>query len=216
MIGSSLVAVGAIVAGGPRVDAHRTATKLPLVLKAMPLIATRLSACAAASLLMAVIAPSAFGVRSTALDCQRAASFKLPSGWRQQSSGCALRQGGSFSAWTSTTSWRYRGDVHGPVAQLRPGRILISVIVSRPTNFQRSNTFKPLGPLPLRLSAADEIATEEGEPQIPQYRFFRTVRCQYNLDVRVDFGQAHPTSAMTRDAQRALNGLTPPHWPRRC
>jgi hypothetical protein len=114
MIGSSLVAVGAIVAGGPRVDAHRTATKLPLVLKAMPLIATRLSACAAASLLVAVIAPSAFGVRSTALDCQRAASFKLPSGWRQQSSGCALRQAGSFSAWTSTTSWRYRGDVHGP------------------------------------------------------------------------------------------------------
>jgi hypothetical protein len=24
----------------------------------------------------------------------------------------------------------------------------------------------------------------------------------------VDFGQAHPTSAMTRDAQRALNGVT--------
>src|SRR5207248_2686968 len=84
-----------------------------------------------------------------------------------------------------------------PVAQLRPDRALISVIVNRLAGFSQSGTVKPLGHLPLRLAAADEIATEEGGPEIPQYRFFRTVRCQYDLDVRIDFGRAHPTQKRT-------------------
>lgn len=151
--------------------------------------------------------------------CRRGATFDgLPHGWAQQSNGCAQHVGGSFSVWSGATSWRYRLDPHGPVAQMRRDRVLISVILSRPKGFPASSppAVRPLGKRPLRLDAADQVATEEGAPRIPQYRFFRRVGCEYDLDLRVDFGRPHPTHAMKRQAQHALDVLVLPRWPSRC
>jgi hypothetical protein len=159
------------------------------------------------------------GVATPSSTCHRSASFnRLPHGWEQQSLGCAQHEGGSLSAWSGATSWRYRPDPHGPIDQMRRNRVLISVILLRPKGFPASSprAFRPLRKHSLRLGAADQIATEEGAPTIPQYRFFRRVGCQYDLDLRVDFGRPHPTRTMKRQAQRALNALVLPRWIARC
>lgn len=146
--------------------------------------------------------------------CLKAAWFaRLPAGWHQQSAGCAgTLAGGSLSAWTQATSWRFTADPHGPLHQLRPGRVLIEVILIRPRGFPYTARHEPLVRAPLNLAQPDEVAMEEGAPTIPQYRFFRRFGCQYEIDLRVDFGTLHPTRTMLRAAQRALNGLLLHRW----
>jgi hypothetical protein len=127
--------------------------------------------------------------------CRPAGRFAhLPRGWAQQASGCASRLGGSLSAWSEATSWRYRPNPLGPVHQMRPDRVLISVILLRPSGFPASSasSFRPLRNHPLRVGAADQVATEKDASTIRQYRFFRRVGCQYDLDLRIDFRTATP------------------------
>jgi len=158
------------------------------------------------------------GIAKAGFTCRRGASFeRLPRGWAHQTAGCAQHTGGSFSVWSIATSWRYRADPHGPVAQMRRDRVLISVILNRPNGFPASSAHARLrGKHRLQLNAADQVASEKDAPTIPQYRFFRRVGCQYDLDLRVDFGRPHPTRAMKRQAQRALDALVLPRWPPRC
>lgn len=167
-----------------------------------------------------VLSDASIGVAGEQFSCRRAASFgHLPNGWAQQSSVCAQRvSGGSLNTWTGATSWRYRPDPNGPVHQMRADRVFISVILVRPRGFPRASPalFRPLRDHLFRLSHADQIATEEGEPTIPQYRFFRKVGCQYDVDLRIDFGRPHPSQALMWAAQLALDGLVLPPWTSHC
>ena len=175
------------------------------------------AAVAASTMVMFPGAASA-AIAKARFTCRRAASFdRLPRGWAQQSNGCAQHVGGSFSVSSGATSWRYRPDPHGPFAQMRRDRVLISVILTRPKGFPANSAHvRPLGRHPLRLGAADQIATEESAPRIPQYRFFRRVGCEYDLDLRVDFGRPRPMQTMLRQAQRALTALVLPRWTPGC
>ena len=88
----------------------------------------------------------------------------------------------------------------------------------RPIDLCRHTPVLPGSPrlrkLPLRLENA-AVASLEGAPQVPEYRFFFRYGDEYNVDLRVDFG-GRPTPAMRAAAQRALNALRLPRWPHRC
>jgi hypothetical protein len=136
---------------------------------------------------------------------------RLPTGWRQRNSGVAIRHRDGLNTWTEATSWPYRPDRFGPVRRIPRDGILIEVLLIRRGGFPRSLMYPPLTRLPFRLEDA-QVATEEGAPHVAQYRLLYRYGYRYDVDLRVDFGQPHPTHAMLAEAQRALNALVLPRW----
>jgi hypothetical protein len=150
----------------------------------------------------------------------RAAAFgkparfaSLPPGWRQRSSGVAIRHPGGLNTWTEATSWPYRPDGFGPVRRIPRDGILIEVLLIRRAGFPGTLMYPPLRRLPFDLSDAD-VATEEGAPHVAQYRLLYRYGRRYDVDLRIDFGRPDPTGRMLAEAQRALDALVLPSWDR--
>jgi hypothetical protein len=72
----------------------------------------------------------------------------------------------------------------------------------------------PIRRLPLRLSRTTGSRLE-GAPDVPEYRVFGRMGEMYNVDLRVDINDPHPTRSMLRAAQQVVSGLRFPVWPRR-
>lgn len=151
----------------------------------------------------------------------------LPVGWQQFTDGGArlTSRGGISEAFA--TSWRCKqSSPHGPAGDMPPGGIIVDVLlIRRAVGGRRSAALcRGVGPYPryphirrrpLRLIDA-AVGVLEGYPHVPEYRLFRTVREEYNVELRVAVNRASPDRALLREAQTVLDRLQLPHWPTRC
>jgi hypothetical protein len=137
----------------------------------------------------------------------------LPPGWHVSTDAPILLLPGGTHATTLATSWR--ADLSAPYgwsAQLRPGRVAITVMLIRvPPGC--GSAVPPLR-VPLVLAQAQH-ATLEGSP-LAEDRFWGRRR-GYDVDLRVDYGTAHPSRSIRGRVRRVLAGLRLPAWPaQRC
>lgn len=142
----------------------------------------------------------------------------LPRGWHafQNDFGVLTRRGASVESYM--LSWAYRP---GPLGwRIPPRGIAVGVLLLRrggTTNLCRSTPhmtgYPPIRRLPLRLprTTSDRF---EGSPNVLEYRVFGRMGDSYNVDLRVDVNSLHPTAAMLRTAQRVVNAIRFPTWPR--
>ena len=136
----------------------------------------------------------------------------LPPGWHVSSDAPILLLPGGTHATTLATSWRANlAAPYGWSAQLRPGRAAITVMLVRTPSGCRD----PLPPLRLPLALARaQHATLEGSTFEEDRIAGR--RAGYDVDLRVDYGTAHPSRVIRRRVQRVLGSLRLPVWPARC
>jgi hypothetical protein len=63
------------------------------------------------------------------------------------------------------------------------------------------------------VAELERIYPWEGQVRdIPEYRLWVAVRDQYQVDLRVHFGQEQPTKAMLAEADSVLRALRFPNW----
>jgi hypothetical protein len=137
---------------------------------------------------------------------------QLPAGWHVSTDAPILLLPGGTHGTTLATNWRANLSApYGWSAQLRPGRVAITVMLIRvPSGC--SNAIPPLR-VPLDLAQAQR-ATLEGS-SLAEDRFWGRRR-GYDVDLRVDYGTAQPSRSIRRRVQRVLAGLRLPVWPARC
>jgi hypothetical protein len=119
-------------------------------------------------------------------------------------------------------SWAYKPNPHGWANRMPPNAIGVNVILIRRTTTNPADNLCGKTPhlavyprirhFPLMLPKTT-TATQEGEPNIPEYRVFGRFDNLYNIDLRVDINRLHPTAAMLKLAQRVVSGLRFPRWP---
>jgi hypothetical protein len=82
-----------------------------------------------------------------------------------------------------------------------------------PTALERSDSYERTHPPPYRLSELQRVDGWEGQVRdIPDYRLWGVVGDRYIVDLRVYFGQEHPTEAMRAEADAVLRALRFPDW----
>ncbi len=138
---------------------------------------------------------------------------QLPAGWHVSTDAPILLLPSGAHETTLATSWRANlAARYGWSSQLRPGRVAITVMLIRLPSDCR-NAAPPLR-VPLVLAKAQH-ATLEGSP-LAEDRFWGSRR-GYDVDLRVDYGTAHPSHSIRRRVQRVLSSLRLPAWPaQRC
>lgn len=151
----------------------------------------------------------------------------LPPGWRQFDDGGARLTSRGGTSETFATSWRFeRLSLHGPAGDLPPGGVVVTALLIRRAAGGRPSAglcrgdgpypaYQRIRRRPLRLGNAS-IGELEGSERVAEYRLFRTVRDEYNVEIRVAINQASPGRAFLRTAQTVLGRLKLPHWPTHC
>jgi len=146
----------------------------------------------------------------------------VPVGWKTFDRDFALlnRRGADLESYA--LSWAYKPNPLGWANRMPPNAIAVHVLLIRrsPTNPAANlcaNTphlpnSPPIRQFPLVLPKTT-AATQEGEPNIPEYRVFGRFDNFYNIDLRVDINRLHPTPAMLQLAQRVVSGMRFPRWP---
>ncbi|MDQ1459974.1 MAG: hypothetical protein QOI08_1458 [Actinomycetota bacterium] len=146
----------------------------------------------------------------------------VPGGWRVFDRDYAplTRRGADVESYA--LSWAYKPNPNGWANRMPPNTIGVNVIlIRRTTTNPRANlcgetphlaAYPPIPHFPLMLPKST-AATQEGEPNIAEYRVFGRFDDLYNIDLRVDINRAHPTRAMLQLAQRVVSGLRFPRWP---
>jgi hypothetical protein len=137
---------------------------------------------------------------------------QLPAGWHVSTDAPILLLAGGTRGTTLATNWLANlAAPYGWSAQLRPGRVAIAVMLIRVPS-ACSHVVPPL-PVPLELARAQR-ATLEGTT-LAEDRFWGRRR-GYDVDLRVDYGTAHPSRSIRRRVQGVLTRLRFPVWPGRC
>jgi hypothetical protein len=146
----------------------------------------------------------------------------VPVGWKTFDRDFALlhRRGADVESYA--LSWAYTPNSLGWASRMPPNAIGVHVILIRrsPTNptadlcgqTPHLPNFTLIRRFPLVLPHTT-AATQEGEPNIPEYRVFGRFDDFYNIDLRVDINRVHPTPAMLQLAQHVVSGLRFPRWP---
>jgi hypothetical protein len=101
--------------------------------------------------------------------------------------------------------------------KLGPGGILIWLGLSRDSRRPAPPAFGHETRLPLRIDARTIFTNWEGNPDYGRYGLYRQTafrRGQYDLDLWVFFGAAHPSAAAVARAQEELEQAVLPMWPR--
>lgn len=146
----------------------------------------------------------------------------VPAGWKtsDQNFGLLSRRGADVESYA--LSWGYKPNPLGWANRMPPNAIAVHVILIRrsPTNpaanlcgqMPHLPGFPLIRHFPLVLPKMT-AATQEGEPDIPEYRVFGRFDNLYDIDLRVDINRLHATPAMLELAQRVVSGLRFPRWP---
>jgi hypothetical protein len=144
-------------------------------------------------------------------------------GWHVVSSGPSPRYAGGEYTQSAAATIPYRNDAN----DLPPARtlealprdgILVWVGLTRDARFpasdwDRGEAFEPRRPPPYRLEDLERFYPWEGQVRdIPEYRLWAAAGDQYLVDLRIYFGQEHPTAAMRAEADAVLRGLSWPDW----
>ena len=165
----------------------------------------------------------AAGAAARRIVVQPAKFTSVPGGWRvfDGDFGLLSRRGADVESYA--LSWAYKPNPLGWANRMSPNAIAVNVILIRraPTNLTANLCretphlagFPPIRQLPLTLPEKT-TASQEGEPNISEYRVFGRLDGFYNVDLRVDINRVHPTPAMLRLAQSVVSGLRFPRWPR--
>jgi hypothetical protein len=141
--------------------------------------------------------------------------FGPRSGWYVGDSGSRplMADGNFLSAWASTIPYRDQWNAaHADETLQALPYDGIVVWVGLTT----TNRFAPRGPEaapPLQLADFDRRAAWEGQVRdLPEYLLWARVGDQYQLEVRVFFGQSDPAPELLREADAVLAGLRLPEW----
>lgn len=148
---------------------------------------------------------------------------ELPPGWRAFDSDFTYltRHGASIN--TYALSWPYKPSPTGWAPAMPRNAIAVSVILIRRSldpsvdlcrRTQHEHGF-PARRLPLRLprTTSDRL---EGAPRVPEYRVFARIDERYDVDLRVEINNPHPTAAMLHTAQAVVSNIRFPAWPHHC
>jgi hypothetical protein len=161
---------------------------------------------------------------STPISIAPAKFSSLPLGWHafDDDVGALTRRGGETDS--HALSWHYRPGPGGWAAAMPRHGIAVQVLLlrRRPDGLRIDLCLHtphladspPIRRLPLRLPHTTGSRLE-GAPRVPEYRVFRRMGDMYNVDLRVDINDPHPTRSTLRVAQRVVSGLRFPVWPRR-
>jgi hypothetical protein len=148
----------------------------------------------------------------------------LPSGWHafDDEVGALTRRGGETDSYA--LSWDYRPGPGGWATAMPRRGIAVQVLLlrSRPDGLRINLCLhtphladsSPIRGLPLRLPRTTGSRLK-GAPRVPEYRVFGRMGEMYNVDLRVDINDPHPTRSMLDAAQHVVSGLRFPVWPRR-
>lgn len=149
--------------------------------------------------------------------------FPQRPGWHSVSSGPSPRYAQGEYVRTAAATIPYRNDP----PDLPPARtletlprdgILLWVGLTRdahipPATWDPGDAFRRKQPPPYRMAELERVDPWEGQLRdIPEYRLWAAVRDQYQVDLRVYFGQEHPTEAMLAEADAVLRALRFPDW----
>jgi hypothetical protein len=170
-----------------------------------------------------IITSPGLSARGSVRIAVHAAKFAyVPVGWKTFDRDFALlhRRGADVESYA--LSWAYTPNSLGWASRMPPNAIGVHVILIRrsPTNPTANlcgqtphlPNFPLIRRFPLVLPHTT-AATQEGEPNIPEYRVFGRFDDFYNIDLRVDINRVHPTPAMLQLAQHVVSGLRFPRWP---
>jgi len=160
--------------------------------------------------------------RSVPIAVHAAKFTNVPGGWKTFDRDFALLSRSGADLENYALSWAYKPNPLGWANRMPPNAIAVHVIlIRRPTTNRAANLcgqtphvpgFPLIRRFPLTFPKTT-AATQEGEANIPEYRVFGRFDNIYNIDLRVDINQVHPTPAMLKLAQRVVNGLRFPRWP---
>jgi hypothetical protein len=158
------------------------------------------------------------------------ARFPAGSGWHVGSGGPGenAASGEQTESFAATVAYADAANDLPPIRTLRklgPGGILIWVGLSRDSRRPAPPAFGHETPLPLRIDARAIFTNWEGNPRIGhgpypdngRYGLYRQTafrRGQYDLDLWVFFGAAHPSAAVVARAREELARTVLPVWPR--
>jgi hypothetical protein len=145
------------------------------------------------------------------------AAFRPADGWHTGSSGSRpVGADGDWTvSWASTVPYRDRWDalpMRETLESLPADGIVVWASLSRfcdPNDPRRS----PVHPRPYRLAEFEVLPGWEGQVRdLPEYRLWTRIPAQYDVDLRVYFGQAEPTVETLDRAQDELDRLELPDW----
>lgn len=149
------------------------------------------------------------------------ARFPQQEGWFVGTGGAdeARAEGEFTTAWAATIPYADEWNALPPFETLRRlprDGIVIWVGLSRSNRFpprpEGDATFPAREP-PFSLDDFEPRAGWEGQVRdLPEHLLLATVRGQYNLDLRVYFGQPDPSDAMLSEAQDTIDRLKLPDW----
>lgn len=149
--------------------------------------------------------------------------FPARRGWHVVPAGPSPRYAGGEYTQSAAATIPYRNSVE----DLPPARtlealprdgILFWVGLTRdarfpPADWDRGEAFEPRRPPPYRLEDLERFYPWEGQVRdIPEYRLWAAAGDRYLVDLRIYFGQEHPTAAMRAEADAVLRGLRFPDW----
>ena len=144
---------------------------------------------------------------ATRVAVQSAKFSYVPARWRvfDRDFGLLSRSGASVESYA--LSWAYTPNSLGWADHMAHDGIAVSVILIRRDPVDPAADLCGQAPplagyplvhhLPLELPTTTR-ATQEGQPNIPEYRVFGRLGNLYSIDLRVDINRAHPTRAMLR------------------
>ena len=149
------------------------------------------------------------------------ARFPARPGWHvgTGAAGAIQAQGEQTETYASTVPYRNGPNDLPPVKTIqRLGRndILIWLGLYRDSR-RPPPAFNNETRLPLRVNASRIFANWEGNPNYGRDGLYRQVAArpgQYDLDLWVFFGAAHPSQAVVARAQAMLDAVRLPRWPR--
>jgi hypothetical protein len=145
----------------------------------------------------------------------------LPSRWRSFATSGDLTPSGA-QAGAFATSWPYRlATIDGPAGSIPSNAILVNVSLIRSNPGKQTGSLcsrtphladhPPIRNLPLQLPPTT-TATLDGTPW-PEYQAFGRLGNSYNLEVRVDISNRHPSPKLLDLAQRVVAAIRLPRWP---
>jgi hypothetical protein len=165
-----------------------------------------------------------FVAASTPISLAPAKFTSVPLGWHafDDDVGALTRNGGETGSYA--LSWNYSPRPGGWASVMpRRGIAVQMLLLRRRPDGLRINLClhtphlrdsPPIRRLPLRLPATTGSRLE-GAPRVLEYRVFGRIGDMYNVDLRVDVNDPHPTRSMLRAARQVVSGLRFPVWPRR-
>jgi hypothetical protein len=144
-------------------------------------------------------------------------------GWHAVSSGRGARYPHGEYVQAAAATIPYRNDPNDlppnrTLEELPRDGILVWISLGRDARLprialERSDSYERTHPPPYRLSELHRVDGWEGQVRdIPDYRLWGVVGDRYIVDLRVYFGQEHPTQAMLAEADAVVRALRFPDW----